>query len=531
MDNKKLVYNNEQYNILTNINIGTTTFLICIDIFDKKLQYFKQEVINGKIKLTSQVNLISTAQEVNKKSITNKKRILDAFIVSLQKKLLTSVFVDRNKVANLFKELSKDIEECDLKYYIIDNASIEETDESIEKLISKYENVDINKNLDKVNQMQNELYYYNTNQDEPVKEKEVSNFNKIEVTKATGDNLKGNNGPIIALDPFKDGNINMEKVTADLTQTQVIENILTQNLNKTTINIPSSNSIENLVNKNAQTFEDTKKEEKQSPKKKRRDKSKMFIGLVIVTLIIAIVGIYILFKKDDKKYNNREIMEQVLDITTITESNAGVAYNEPENPTKNYSKIMKNKLIDVSFDELLDTNSDTTAWINIPYLDVDYPVVKNDEYYQTHNYYHDENESGWIHSDSNFKKLGKNTVIYGKTTNDKTLFTNLKNALNKDITKDANNQIIKMSTQEENTLWQIFAVYEIKNEEYYMTEEFKTDEDFLSFLSEMKVRSIYDFNVELNELDKVLTLSTNKDNNNRIIVQAKLVKIENKEED
>ena len=46
----------------------------------------------------------------------------------------------------------------------------------------------------------------------------------------------------------------------------------------------------------------------------------------------------------------------------------------------------------------------------------------------------------------------------------------------------------------------------------------------------MQERSIYEFDVTLNESDKVLTLTTSKDKNTKIVVQAKLIKIEEKDE-
>ena len=62
-----------------------------------------------------------------------------------------------------------------------------------------------------------------------------------------------------------------------------------------------------------------------------------------------------------------------------------------------------------------------------------------------------------------------------------------------------------------------------------MTHNFENDEAYLKFLNTIESRSIYDFNVDLDTNDKVLTLSTCLDyNNNRIVLHAKLVKEVNK---
>lgn len=528
MDNKKLVYNNEQYNVLTNINIGTTTFLICIDIFDKKIQYFKQEIVEGKIKLTSQVNLISTASDVHKKSISNKKRILDAFIEKIQEYLVKAVFVDREKVSSLFKKLPTEIENSDLKYYIIDNASIEPTDESINNLINKFSNIEISKDLNEVHQAQNELYYYNPNEEEKKVEKAVSNDNVIS---SNNENIIKESAPLLASDPFK--NMQKEEPKAptqapmpDLSQTQVFANALTENYES----ISSSNGIEALVNKN---FKEEEKIEVKKTKKRRikrpKDNKVLYIVILAVTLLIALAGFFLLFNNKPKKYTNSEIMKQVLDTTTITESDKGELYNNVSS-----NKLTNTKLMNVDFNELIETNSDTVGWINFESLDINYPIVKGKtiDYYNNYSYYKTSSNDGWIHvdNDTDLLKFGYNTVIYGNTTKDNTLFSNLKNALEKDWFKDSSNHLIKLSSINSNTLWQVFSVYEIEVEDYFLTYKFKNVEEFKTYLAYMQERSVHDFDVTLDEFDKVLTLTTSKDKNTKIVVQAKLIKIEEKDE-
>ena len=52
-------------------------------------------------------------------------------------------------------------------------------------------------------------------------------------------------------------------------------------------------------------------------------------------------------------------------------------------------------------------------------------------------------------------------------------------------------------------------------------------DSFEEFITTMKKRSIYDFNINVTKDDKLLTLSTcYNDNGIRLVVQAKLVKIQ-----
>jgi sortase B len=76
-------------------------------------------------------------------------------------------------------------------------------------------------------------------------------------------------------------------------------------------------------------------------------------------------------------------------------------------------------------------------------------------------------------------------------------------------------------------MWQIISIYKIEAESYYITTDFSSTESFLKFGQTMLDRSIYDFGVDVNEDDKLLTLSTcYNDNGIRLVVQAKLVKIQ-----
>ena len=77
-------------------------------------------------------------------------------------------------------------------------------------------------------------------------------------------------------------------------------------------------------------------------------------------------------------------------------------------------------------------------------------------------------------------------------------------------------------------MWQIFSVYKIEPETYYITTNFNTDSEYSRFLNKLKSRSIYNFNIELNENDKIMTLSTCSDaaGTGRVVLHAKLIKKE-----
>ena len=90
--------------------------------------------------------------------------------------------------------------------------------------------------------------------------------------------------------------------------------------------------------------------------------------------------------------------------------------------------------------------------------------------------------------------------------------------------QNKSNHIIRISTELENTLWQVFSVYKIEEESYYIKTDFSNDTEFNDFLTTIKNRSKYDFKTELTSNDKILTLSTCANDKERYVVHAKLIK-------
>ena len=121
----------------------------------------------------------------------------------------------------------------------------------------------------------------------------------------------------------------------------------------------------------------------------------------------------------------------------------------------------------------------------------------------------------------------QNTIIYAHSRYDGTMFGSLKTTLTSSWYKNKDNYIIRMSTSKENTMWQIFSTYTIPKEIYYITTNFKNDGDYATFLKTIKERSEEEFSGTVNTNDKILTLSTCKDNfGNRVVMHAKLIKKE-----
>ena len=139
----------------------------------------------------------------------------------------------------------------------------------------------------------------------------------------------------------------------------------------------------------------------------------------------------------------------------------------------------------VNFEELKQTNSDTIAWIKINGTNIEYPIVKttNNDYYMTHTFDKSYNSAGWVFMDyeNRFNGTDNNMVVYAHNRRDGTLFGTLKNILTEEWQSNEENYIIPFITENEKSEYQVFSVYKIENEDYYITTNFRTDNEYQKF--------------------------------------------------
>jgi len=122
--------------------------------------------------------------------------------------------------------------------------------------------------------------------------------------------------------------------------------------------------------------------------------------------------------------------------------------------------------------------------------------------------------------------MSDNVVIYGHGRKNNTVFGSLKKALDANWQSNKDNFIINLSTPLVNYVYQIFSIYTIQSENYYITTDFRTLEEKQIWLDTMVSRNTAaNITASVNVNDKILTLSTcYNDDGIRIVVQAKLIK-------
>ena len=191
----------------------------------------------------------------------------------------------------------------------------------------------------------------------------------------------------------------------------------------------------------------------------------------------------------------------------------------------------KEKIAEYDFEKLKEINTDIVGFIEVENTNISYPVVKSSDnsYYLNHSYKKEKNNIGSIFLDyrNDLDNLSKNNIIYGHGRLDNTMFGSLNNLLDSNNLDSKESYYITLSTPKSIMTFKIFSVYTIPKEGYYIKTYFSSNKYFKEFLETIMKRSIYNFNTDVSTNDKILTLSTCKDNfGKRVVVHAKLLKKE-----
>ena len=265
-------------------------------------------------------------------------------------------------------------------------------------------------------------------------------------------------------------------------------------------------------------------------------KNIILILITITSIITLLISIFNIIKwKIDSNKTNYEItniqeninVEEIQD-TKNTEIIEPVIEVPKENPYWDYINM---NMINVDFNGLKRTNPDVVGWLKVNGTNINYPFVQSsdNDYYLTHSFNKSYNGGGWVFLDyRNNGTNNKNTIIYAHGRSDKTMFGTLKNVLNNGWLNNTNNYVIKISTETENSLWQIFSVYRIPTTSDYLQTNFNDETEYQNFLDIIKDRSSHNFNTNVVSTDNILTLSTCYNNSDKMVVHAKLIKKENK---
>jgi len=288
-----------------------------------------------------------------------------------------------------------------------------------------------------------------------------------------------------------------------------------------------------------------------NPELKKIEKKIIPITILTLSITTYLISIFILtrwYVQSERSKNFTADLSSA-NITTIIEEEEKsdetpnqyedeTSTEQPENTTTEQQQqpqqaTINTNFINVNLNYYLQKNSETVAWLQVNGTKVNYPVVqhKDNDYYLEHDFYQRKTTNGWIFADyrNNFENFNNNTIIYGHNLINDSMFGTIPHLLNKNWFNNPNNHYIKLSTKNTNTIWQIFSVYKIEPTTDYLQTKFNSTASYQEFLNKLKNRSSYNFNLNLNYTDKIITLSTCDDiGTKRVAIHAKLIKIESK---
>ena len=242
----------------------------------------------------------------------------------------------------------------------------------------------------------------------------------------------------------------------------------------------------------------------------------------LILLIVVFTFGYVFYDNYKSMKNVEEIREKITQVIEISDSEK-ILEELNENKGEDERKAVNEKIA-----ALIQENPDTVAWLKVNNTNIDYPVVKsnNNEYYLNHNFYMEDDYNGWVFMDyrNNTELISDNLIIYAHNRySSGVMFGTLQNALRYSWYTDPSNQIISLETLYDSLDYQIFSIYKISVTTDYMQTIFADDTSRLEFYNMLKDRSIYNFDVTLNGDDKILTLSTCADEDNRYVIHAVLI--------
>lgn len=246
-------------------------------------------------------------------------------------------------------------------------------------------------------------------------------------------------------------------------------------------------------------------------------KIKIFLLCVIMGGVLSVSSCMIVGSAgDDDKEASEKSAEQV--TTTVQSEITAAAAAEK----------IKLRMINPKFEEYLKVNEDIVGYIKIESTNIDYPVVYSgdNEYYLTHNIYKQEDKYGAVFMDMTARGaavLEKNTIIHGHNFYDEILFHHLEAFKRKDYFDYY--KTVQFDTLYADMEWEIFAVYVIHADDYFLQTSFSSHEDYVAYIEKTKAIALHWRDFTPAEDDYILSLHTcsGEFKDAHTIVHAKLV--------
>ena len=229
--------------------------------------------------------------------------------------------------------------------------------------------------------------------------------------------------------------------------------------------------------------------------------TKVLFAAIIVSLVVSscYVGDFML-----KYFQNKSVVEDARD-----------KYDRNDNSVDNETGVFNR------YELLLQQNPDCVGWITVPNTNVDNPIYQtdNNDFYLNHNGIKEKSVYGAIFADYRdiISRAGnsKNVTLYGHHMKDGSMFAQLHRYKNISFYKE--NPVITFDTiYGTGGQYKVFACMitnanNMDDNGYFFdfaTPSFRSDVDFMSWIEQIRRRSLYNTAVDVNANDQILTLST-----------------------
>ncbi len=227
-----------------------------------------------------------------------------------------------------------------------------------------------------------------------------------------------------------------------------------------------------------------------------------------------------LISSENAQSENLEVAES--SESSVSSSDIPVAENKSEERDKEFWAIREDMVNNVK--KFKKINPDTVGWLYLYDTTVNSPVFfkENDnEYYLKHNDYRENDVNGALFADYNCTFGGRdiqsdNLIIYGHSKDENPdggveksreyeHFTELKRWQNIDFCKS--HPYFLFATEYESMVFEVFAAFHTKTSFIYNNAN-PTLKEQKAIIEEAKKKSLFDFHVDVEEGDKIMTLST-----------------------
>ena len=177
------------------------------------------------------------------------------------------------------------------------------------------------------------------------------------------------------------------------------------------------------------------------------------------------------------------------------------------------------------WDALKDINDEIVGWIRLDDSRIDYPVMFHDgddqysQYYLNHTYKHEWSEYGTVFIDYRCPEgtKSKNVVMHGHNMIDGSMFGTLMKYSDRfegDLDYYKDHSVFTFNTPDGDAKWKVISVFKTStlfaHGEFfnYMQGEFSSPAEFMNFVYNVRIRSMFNVPVTINEDDQIMTLST-----------------------